>query len=179
MHHFLPNGQELLIRPAKPEDAPALLDCYRQTTKETDFLLNTPAEAQAMTLASERSFIQFFGDNSRHLLLLAEVGGQIVGSVTVKQSSFHKQRHLGEFGIAVQHAYWNLGIGRRLMTAMMRWAVQHPEITIIHFNVLANNEKAIQLYRNFDFTEYGRQPQAIWQPDGTFVDLIMMCKTVK
>ncbi len=61
------------------------------------------------------------------------------------------------------------------MTAMLRWAEAHPFITIIYFNVMANNEKAIQLYRNFDFMDRGRVlPGAIHQPDGSYADLIMM-----
>src|SRR3989442_1211837 len=153
MQHFLPNGQELLIRPARLEDAPAMLAYFCQVTEETDFLMYTAAEARAMDVRSEQGFIQSFRDNNKHLLLLAEVSGTIVGTASVRQASFHKQLHMGEFGIAILHAYWNLGIGRRLMTAMLRWATQHAEISIIHFSVLATNEKAIQLYRNFDFVE--------------------------
>lgn len=179
MTHFLPNGQELLIRPAKLEDAQALLNNFRLMTQETEFLLYTPSEARAIDIRSEQTFIQSFGDNSRHLLLLAEVEGKIVGSVSVRQGNFQKTCHMGEMGIALQHAYWNLGIGRRLMTAMLRWAELHPEIKAIHFNVLANNEKAIQLYRNFDFIECGRLPGGIRQPDGTCIDLIMMHRKVK
>lgn len=179
MRHFLPNGQELLIRPANTEDALALLANFQQITRETDFLLSTPSEAQAIDLRAEQRFIQSFGDNSQHLLLVAETGGQIVGTVSVRQGGFRKQHHVGEMGIAVQHAYRNLGIGRRLMTAMMRWAEAHPSITTIYFNVMANNEKAIQLYRNFDFMECGRLPGGIRQPDGSYADLIMMYKKVK
>jgi RimJ/RimL family protein N-acetyltransferase len=179
MRHFLPNGQELFIRPAKPEDAPALLANFHQMVQETDFLLYTLPEAKTINVRSEQGFIQSFGDNSQHLLLLAEAGGEIVGSVSVRQGGFKKQRHTGEMGIAVRHAYWNLGIGRRLMTAMLRWAEAHPAITTIYFNVMASNEKAIQLYRNFDFMECGRLPGGICQPDGSYVDLIMMYKKVK
>src|SRR5690606_21351667 len=107
---FLPNGQELLIRPARLEDAPALLQSFRQMVQETDFLMYTMMEAQALDIRSEQVFIQSFGDNSQHLLLLAEVNGDIAGSVSVRQSAFRKQLHMGEMGIAVRHAFWNLGI---------------------------------------------------------------------
>ena len=178
MHHFLPNGQTLVLRAAKPEDAPALLACFRETTRETEFLLYTPAEAAAMDVRSEQAFIRSFGDNSRHLLLLAEVDGRIVGSISVRQREFHRQRHLGELGISILHAYWNLGIGRRLMTAAMRWAEHHPELEQLYFSVMAHNEKAIQLYRNFGFMEYGRQPKSIQLADGSYGDLVWMQKTV-
>ncbi|KAA2244505.1 GNAT family N-acetyltransferase [Chitinophaga agrisoli] len=179
MHQFLPNGQALLIRPAKPEDAPALLACFREITRETAFLLFTHAEAEALDLRTEQEFIRSFGDNSRHLLLLAEVDGDIAGTITVRQRNFQRQLHMGELGIALLHAYWNLGIGRRLMTAAMRWAEQHPELEQLYFSVLAHNEKAIQLYRNFGFLEYGRQPKGIKLADGTYGDLVWMQKIVE
>lgn len=156
-----------------------MLAGFREMTLETDFLLYTHEEATAIDLAAERAFIESFGNNDRHLLLLAEVDGAIAGSITVKQGSFLKQRHMGEFGVALLRRYWNMGIGRRLLTAMLRWAEAHAEIELIHMEVLAINEKSIQLYRNFDFIEYGRRPQGIRQPDGSYSDLILMYKKVK
>jgi ribosomal protein S18 acetylase RimI-like enzyme len=56
---------------------------------------------------------------------------------------------------------------------------EHPHITTIHFEVLATNERAIQLYRNFNFIEHGRIPQGLRQPDGNRVDLVVMSKQIK
>ncbi|MET6999784.1 GNAT family N-acetyltransferase [Chitinophaga defluvii] len=179
MQQLLRNGQELVIRPATLEDAPALLDNLRIMTRETDFLLFSPEEAMAIDLAAERAFIQSYLDHPNHLLLLALVEGKVVGSVTVNQGYFAKQAHRGEFGIGVQHAYWNMGIGRRLITATLRWATTHPQLEILHFSAFANNEKAIQLYRNFDFQEHGRIPQGIRHKDGSYVDLVVMSRRVK
>jgi len=179
MQQFLPNGQELVIRPAVLEDAPALLDNLRLMTQETNFLLFSPLEAMAIDLASEGAFIQSYLDRPNHLLLVALADGKIIGSVTVNQGHFAKQAHMGEFGIGIQHAYWNMGIGRRLITATLRWAVKHPQLEILHFSAFANNERAIQLYRNFDFQEHGRIPQGIKHKDGSYVDLVVMSRRVK
>ena len=179
MQHFLPNGQVLLVRPATLEDAPALLALYQQLTTETGFLLMTPQESAAITVADEEAFLRSFCNRPQHLMLLAETEGRLVGSISVKQSGFKKEKHLGQLGIAVLHECWNMGIGRRLMTAAIRWAEQHEELEIIHFNVFANNERAIQLYRNFGFMEYGRLPQAFKQSDGTYGDSIFMSKRIK
>lgn len=179
MQHFLPNGSTLVIRKPRIEDAPALLETFRRMTQESDFLLYTHAEAMKFGQRDEENFIRQYLLQPRHLLLLAEADGQVVGSVTINQSKFGKQLHLGELGIAILRDWWNLGIGRRLMTAAMRWADEHAEIEIIHFNVVANNEKAIQLYRNFGFLECGRLPQGVRGADGSFTDLITMSKRIK
>ncbi|ASZ09939.1 GNAT family N-acetyltransferase [Chitinophaga pendula] len=177
--HLLPNGQYLIIRPPAIEDAPALLESFRQQTRETDFLLLTPEEAAAMTIQEEETFIQSYLNHPQHLLLLAEVNGQLAGSISVNQQPFRKQAHIGIMGIAVSRPYWNLGIGRRLMTAMIRWAEQHPDITLIQFSTSAHNDKAIHLYRNFGFQEYGRIPDNMKGTDGTFAPVILMQKLVK
>lgn len=156
-----------------------MLECFRQLTMETDFLLYSQAEAMRFSIRDEEDFIRQYLLQPRHLLLLAEVEGQITGSIAINQSRFEKQSHLGELGIAILRSHWNLGIGRRLMTAAIRWAIEHPSMEIIHFGVLANNEKAIQLYRNFGFLECGRLPQAAKTIDGSYVDLITMAKRIK
>jgi RimJ/RimL family protein N-acetyltransferase len=179
MQHFLPNGQVLLVRPATLEDASAQLALYQQLTKETDFLLMTGQESAAITLADEQAFMRTFCNNARHLFLLAEINGRLAGNVSVKQSGYDKEKHIGQLGIAVLHEYWNMGIGRRLMTAALRWAEKHEELEIIHFNVFANNERAIQLYRNFGFMEYGRLQEAFKLADGTYGDSIFMSKRIK
>ncbi|MBW8685645.1 GNAT family N-acetyltransferase [Chitinophaga rhizophila] len=179
MQHFLPNGQTLLVRPATLEDAYALLALYQQLTQETNFLLMTKQEAASLTVADETAFLRSFCDKPQHLFLLAVVEGELVGTVSIRQSGFKKEKHLGQLGIAVSHAYWNMGIGRRLMTAALRWAEEHEELEIIHFNVFANNERAIQLYRNFGFMEYGRFQEAFRQPDGSYGDSIFMSKRIK
>lgn len=179
MQHFLPNGQTLELRQAVPDDAPVLLSYFRQLISETDFLLYTRDEAATWTVEDEVEFILSFSKDADDLLLLAFAGRQIIGTLSLRQNTFSKEAHLGNLGIGVLHSYWNMGIGRRMMTAATRWAEQHPQLEIIQLGVLANNERAIQLYRNFGFMEYGRMPKGIRQPDGSYVDNILMSKRVK
>jgi RimJ/RimL family protein N-acetyltransferase len=179
MQHFLPNGQSLEIRKATQEDAGAILSYFRQLTKETEFLLFTLQESADLSLDSERDYIYGFKDDKKDLLLIAVTARQLVGSITIKQPGLWKQAHLGQLGIGVLHDYWNMGIGRRLVTAGIRWAEQHKDIEIIHLSVFSNNERAIQLYRNFGFEEYGRMPQGVRHQDGTYRDTILMSKRIK
>jgi RimJ/RimL family protein N-acetyltransferase len=179
MQHFLPNGQVLIIRPAVTDDAPQLLSYFRQVVSETDFILMTPPEAATLTVADEAAFIRSLADDTHHLHLLALTAGKVVGAITVKQPDITKEAHLGQLGIAVLHEYWNMGIGRRLITAAMRWAEQHRDLEIIHLSVFSNNERAIQLYRNFGFLEYGRLLQGVRHLDGTYGDTILMSKKIR
>ncbi len=179
MRHFLPNGKPLVIRPPQVTDAQACLSTFQEVTRETDFLLYTHEEALKMDLAKEEAFIRSYSGNPNNMFLVADVEGEVAGMVSLHQGRTRKQHHMALLGIAVLHKYWNMGIGRRLLTSAIRWAEAHPRIAIIHFEVLANNERAIQLYRNFNFTEHGRIPNGVIQPDGTMVDLVVMSKRIK
>ncbi|WP_160716227.1 GNAT family N-acetyltransferase [Chitinophaga solisilvae] len=179
MRHFLPNGEELTIRWPEIGDAPGLLANFQRMIGETDFLLFTRQEAGELDVKSEEEFIKSYLNSGDQLMLLAVARDTIVGSVTVNHSGYHKKGHIAEMGIAVERAWGNMGIGRRLMTAMIRWAEAHKKLQIIYLNVFSTNEKAMQLYRNFGFLECGRMPAGIAPRDGEYADLVMMYRRVK
>lgn len=179
MRYLLANGQYLRIRRVHSEDAAALLDMFCRAVTETDFLMTTPEEARQLTVAREQEFIASYENNSNRLFLLAEVEKRVVGTLSVTQPPMRKQQHTGEFGIVILQEYWNMGIARRMITAMLQWVEKHPVICYIYLSVMANNEKAIRLYRNFGFTEEGRRPKFVRQGGRLFQDVVIMGKWVK
>lgn len=179
MRYLLANGQYLRIRGACADDAQALLDMFHQAVHETDFLMTTPEEAIRLTLAREREFIAAYEKNKYNLFLVADVERALVGSLSVTRPVYLKQKHTGEFGIVILEKYWNMGIARRMMTAMLQWAEKNEELHYIYLNVMANNEKAIRLYRNFGFLEEGRRPGFVRQADQLFQDIVIMGKWLK
>ncbi|RAJ04116.1 RimJ/RimL family protein N-acetyltransferase [Chitinophaga skermanii] len=178
MLQYLPTGQALTIRPLTMADAPALLASYQKAVSETDMLLLTSSESQSIQLAMEEEFIRPFTNSTRHLYLVAEVEDDIIGGVSLKRRSVQKQAHLADLGIFVRKPFQSMGVGRRLMTAMLRWAESNPHIEIITFEVLANNEKAIYLYHHFGFEINGKVPQAIKQVNGDYADILIMSKII-
>lgn len=179
MKHFLPNGDELIIRPPEIEDAAALLASFQRLTRETDYLLFTQRESLELDIASEEDYIQSYIDNPRQLLLVAIIKGRIIGSINVNHSGLHKKAHTAEMGIAVESQWNNMGIGRRLITAMLRWAEECTWLQLVYLHVFSPNEKAMQLYRNFGFLECGRLPQSILLQNGTYADLVTMYRQIK
>ena len=179
MKHFLPNGDELVIRLPLLSDAPGLLSNFQRITKETDNLLFTHRESLDLDIASEEDFIASYLDNPDQLFLLATVKGQIVGSLNVNHSGLKKKNHVAEMGVSVESKWQNMGIGRRLITTMLRWAEEQPGLHILTLQVFSTNEKAMQLYWNFGFLECGRVPNGIKQPDGSYADLVTMYKNLK
>lgn len=179
MQFLLANGQHLRIREARADDAAALLEMFRKSVSETDFLMTTPAEAHNLTIEQERDFITGYLRNSDQLFLIGDVEGEIAGTLSVTQAKLKKQQHVGEFGIVVLQKYWNMGIARRMINTMMHWADSHPVIQYIHLQVMANNEKAIRLYQQSGFLEEGRKTKAVCQSPDNFQDIILMGKWIQ
>lgn len=175
MLYFLPNGKELELRPAAQGDEPALLAFFKQLSSETEFMSLYPEETDDFV----PDFFATYLHQPQHLLLLGLIDNHLIGAVSIKQQSFYKNAHIGVLAIGILHSCWNLGIGRRMMTTATRWAGIHKQLEMIELSVSANNEKAIQLYRNFGFLEYGRMPNAIRLKDGEYVDTVCMFNRIK
>ena len=69
-----------------------------------------------------------------------------------------KLRHRAEFGISVLRAYWGLGLGRALTEACIQCA-KEAGYEQLELTVVAENERAIALYRKAGFVEFGRNPR--------------------
>jgi len=176
MLHYLPNGQALTVRQPRMQDAEALLSCFQQLVLETDLLLSSPLEAGGLSLLHEEKYLLNYVDVPQNLMLLAIIGQEIIGAVTLTQRVYQKQQHIGDIGIAIRKNYQNMGIGRRLLTAMFRWVEHHPLLEQIYCEVMVQNERAIHLYQHFGFEICGKLADAIKQDDGTYADLYMMNK---
>ncbi len=179
MQYLLANGESMRIREAVPDDAPALLEMFRKATNETGFLMTTPEEANRISEMQERNFISQYQKNENNLFLIALTREKIVGTLSLTQSRWQKQKHVGEFGVVVLEVYWNMGIARRMINHLLKWVSAHPNIRYIQLSVMANNEKAIRLYQNFGFKEEGRRPRAFCLNDQLYTDMILMGRWVE
>ncbi len=95
-------------------------------------------------------------------LLLAEVGGDVVGFVhaavrdTPAIPVFVPRRYAVVDGIAVRPAFQNQGIGRRLMEGAQAWAIARGA-TSIQLNVYEFNEPAISFYEGLSYRTLSRK----------------------
>ncbi len=176
----LRSGETLLVREATAQDALELNALVRHIYGTADTVLTSLAEFSKMdSLNSQLQRIQHYHLTTGYLLLVAEIDGQIVG--TLDFSNGHRQRieHTGEFGMGVAPTHQNQGIGRRLITVLIKWATAHPMIEKLKLTAFANNYNGLHLYRDLGFVEEGRGIEEIKLDDATYLDVINMYKTVK
>ena len=84
-----------------------------------------------------------------------------------------KLRHRAEFGISVLRAYWGLGLGRALTEACIQCA-KEAGYEQFELTVVAENERAIALYRKAGFVEFGRNPRGFRSRTSGYQEIVHM-----
>jgi RimJ/RimL family protein N-acetyltransferase len=156
----LKDGRKCLLRNSTPEDAQAVLENFILTHAQSDFLASYPEET-TFTMEQEVAFLQKKLESENELHLIAEVDGKVAGTAGIDAlSTLEKMRHRASFGISIDRAYWGLGIGRAMAEACIECA-KKAGFSQLELDVVADNERAVNLYRSLGFTEYGRNPRGM------------------
>ena len=170
---LLTRGVELLVRNAVASDARALRDIMQRTHAETDYLLSYPDE-QSVDEEQEARSLAETERSDNEVELVAVVDGKIVGSAGVTAvGSRRKVVHRARFGISVLQEYWGMGIGRVIMDACIDCA-RRAGYTQLELEVVADNERALSLYRRAGFEEYGRNPRGYRSAAAGYRELVHM-----
>ena len=167
-------GHELLLRCAREEDAQRLLDYLKTTSGETRFLIREPDEV-TMTQEDERRFIRRQNESASDVMLLAFYDGEFAGNASLMGMGPSRYRHRAGVAIALFQAYTGLGIGRAMMEALLAIAREHG-IEQVELEVVADNARAIALYKKLGFEMYGTMPRNMKYRDGTYADVYWMMK---
>lgn len=177
-HFWTKDGLPLRVRTACEEDALGTLEVARSVVREALYSVTTADEFH-VDEEEERAWIARHAEDPDRLLLVAEVGGQVVGLLGLECGARYRLRHRATLHLAVAQAWRGRGVGTALMGCALDWARAHPRIEKVSLAVLADNERAIALYRRFGFQEEGRRPREVRRGPGDYVDDILMYRFVK
>lgn len=173
----LGDGRVCKLMPNTSEYAQDMIDYLKKTSEETPFLLRNPDEV-SYTIDAEKAILDKLYEDPRSVMMIAIVGGKIAGNGSINgMGEKRKIIHRCSLAIALYKEYWKLGIG----TAMMEYLTDlAKEIGYkqVELEVVAENERAKDLYKKCGFVEYGRRPKALLFDDGTYHDEILMCKSL-
>lgn len=145
----LPNGRELLIRPIRPEDAEPLragFDLLQPDEVRQRFLYSlkemTPAMAERFTRINPKN---------EFALVAAEPlppGEALVGAVA--RAAIDGSGRNAEFAILVSRYIAGMGLGRYLMTRLVKWA-RGKKLDTIYGDVFENNQAMVALSQSLGF----------------------------
>jgi RimJ/RimL family protein N-acetyltransferase len=169
----LKDGRECVLRSGTAADAREVLDNFILTHAQTDELLSYPDEI-TFTMEQEAKFLQAREESKDEVEVIAVVDGRVVGTAGVDLiSRAEKIRHRASFGISIEQDYWGLGIGKALTLACIECAKQAGYVQL-ELEVVADNAKAVALYKSVGFTEYGRNPKGFRSRLSGWQELIAM-----
>lgn len=170
---MLKNGQEILLRNGCGDDAVAVLENFNRAHGETDYLLTYPEESH-FTEVQERAFLEGKASSPNEAEILAIVDGCVAGTAGIDAiGGQYKLRHRAEYGVSILRAYWGLGIGRALTRACIACARQ-AGYTQLELTVVAENARAVALYRSLGFTECGRNPRGFRSRESGYQETLHM-----
>lgn len=169
-HPIVLDDPAVTIRSVNPSDADALVQYLLRITAQSENLTFEPDE-RAM-FADEPVFLESLEASPNSLALIALDGDRIIGSLTFMGGKRPERAHVGDFGISVERQWWGRKVGRELMGTLVDWATSHG-IKKINLQVRIDNERAIRLYRSFDFVQEGTLRHAL-RIGSSHVDVICM-----
>lgn len=167
------DGKEVYIRNGVASDGSAVLANFNLTHTETDYLLSYPDENR-FDSEQEGRFLEKKAESPNEIELIAFADGKVVGCAGIDAvGTKYKVAHRAEFGVSVLKEYWRLGIGRALTEACIQCARDAGYVQL-ELNVVADNARAVSMYKKFGFVEYGRNPKGFRSRAAGFQEIVYM-----
>ena len=170
---ILKNGKEALLRNGDQADGKEVFEVFNLTHAETDYLLSYPDE-NSYDPEQEAQFLSDKTNSPNEIEIVAIVDGKIAGTAGIEAvGKKYKLKHRAELGISILKEYWGLGLGKALMNACIQCA-KEAGYTQLELNVVADNERALVLYKSLGFKEWGRNPKGFNSRTTGFQELVYM-----
>lgn len=164
-------SEQVEIVMAQPADAAKILGLLRTVQTQSNFVTIT-AQFERLSVASEAHSIEQINQTDDNLMMLAKLGDQLVGLVTVSRIP---DTNAGEIGIAVDKPFWGMKIGTALLDEAIYWFETFSALRQLQLSVVADNERAIGLYQKMAFTKTSEQ---VITHDGQSQTIIEMVRSV-
>ena len=162
------------IRPARPEDAAALVELGASIGREPEaWLLNVDGWR---SVADERRYLRALRRHPDAAVFVADDDGAVVARLSVARDPHSASRHVADLGLMVASTHRRLGIGRALLEQAATWA-RDAGVSKLELHVFPWNEPAIRLYEQFGFEREGLRRDHYRRGDD-FVDAILMAYRV-
>lgn len=166
---------EILVRYPKQEDLQQMLDYINTLSAEKTFLL---FQGEQVTLEEEKIYLddqlkKIEEKKAVKLFVFNEDRLIAISDIVMREKA---EKHIGYFGISVAKEYRGKGIGGLLMDLVIKEAEKNlKDLKIIVLSVFGDNTVAQNMYKKFEFEEFGNLPGGVLHADVP-VDHIYMYK---
>ena len=169
----LKDGRQCCLRNGTESDGQAVFENFNLTHEQTDYLLSYPDE-NSMDAEREGQFLKERSESENEIELIALVDGVVAGTAGIEAvGAKYKVKHRAEIGIGIDRQFWGLGFGRGLLDACIECA-KTAGYTQLELEVVAENKRAVSMYEQAGFVEYGRNPRGFRSRSAGYQELIYM-----
>ena len=171
-------GKTISFRYPTNKDAQIITDFMNKASQEKTYI---SFQGEELKLEKEKKWLKStIRDikNKEKIYIMVFIDNKLVGSSDIVLEKYSR-KHVGVFGIIIDHDYRGEGIGKTLMKLVISEAIKKIKgLKIIILDVFCTNIIAQDLYKKMGFTEYGRLPKGL-KRRGKYVDMVLMQKKVK
>jgi len=168
----LKNGKTISIRIAHKDDSEKLIKYFNNVGGESNNLLFGENEF-SLTVEQEEEYIEKMKNDENSLMIIALDGEAIISSAQISCYKRSRIAHNAETSISVKKDYWNIGVGKEMLSVIVDFAKENNSILNVCLSVNSDNSSALNLYRKFGFEVVGRHKRNFKVSD-IFVDEILM-----
>jgi RimJ/RimL family protein N-acetyltransferase len=171
-------GLGLTIRYLELIDVVALTDFINKISQEKTFVT---FQGEKILLEDEKKYVAQKVElvkekKSVHLLAFIDNELVAVSDIDMKDKT---ESHVGGFGLIVSKKHRGHGIGKIIMTTVIKEAKKElKDLKIVTLEVFANNPIAQNLYKKLGFIHFGQLLEGS-KYKGKFIDRIYMYKKLK
>ncbi|MFP4227234.1 MAG: bifunctional acetate--CoA ligase family protein/GNAT family N-acetyltransferase [Salinivenus sp.] len=146
--HTMLNGEEVTVRPIRPEDEPKLVTFHERLSERSVYLRYASLMKLEQRVAHERLARICFIDYDREMALVAEDGdGQIIGVGRLTQQPGRSE---AEFAMLVIDEYQGEGVGTELLRRLVEIG-RDEGLDRITADILQQNQAMQRVCRKLDF----------------------------
>ena len=171
-------GKIVSFRYPTIDDVQIIADFMNKISKEKTFIR---FQGEEIKIEDEKKWVEstIKGiETGEKIYIMAFIDNKFVGGSDIVMGSLTR-KHVGLFGIVIDHDYRGEGVGKILMKLVISESIKRlKNLKMIILEVFATNFIAQDLYKKMGFIEYGRLPKAS-KRRGKYIDEILMYKKIK
>jgi len=173
----LKNGETIIIRNPKSDDAEALTNYYNKLFFETEnYTTGKGSEPQGVE-QTEKTINGYSKEGNT--MIVAVLNDKIVAHCDIcRVSSRARLLHRCELGVGTLKKHWGKGIAGKLLVEIIAIAKQ-MNYEQIDLNVITSNKPAIKLYKSFGFRKTGYIKNALKYANGSYADGLQMYLNIR
>lgn len=161
-------GERVRLRALRPEDTERLWEFWADLDVSARASNQPP---RPFTLEETKSFFAELATKDDLMRFAVEAESVIVGDCSLHDVDRHNRTC--DVGIALGKPFWSKGYGREALRLLVDYAFKHHNLHRVGLEVLADDDRAVNCYRNVGFVEEGRLRQRDWA-NGEYHDVLVM-----